>query len=157
MLYRALQCAGKVTSLVWSASTNSENAQLKYRTSALRHKAGDLAAVITGMEEGNPGAGALAFARATFDDPGQAVRCVARKADVADWPADALVIDAWPGTPAGGACGPFGYQPGTPAYWREFQHQSWFFQLGPGHPEFDPGSFTLITWDGQASRWSRVQ
>lgn len=156
LLYRALQCAGRATKLAWSA-IDTQSAQLKYESSALGHKAGDLAVTITGMEEGNPGAGALAFARAALGDPGKTVRCVARKSDVADWPADALVIDAWPGTPAGGACGPFGFQPGTPAYWREFQHQSWFFQLGPGRPEFDPGSFTLITWDGQASRWSRAQ
>ncbi|KPL68433.1 hypothetical protein SZ64_10085 [Erythrobacter sp. SG61-1L] len=158
LLYRALQCKGDATKLVWAAQHgDTEPARLTYETSALGNSKGRVAVEIAASQDSAPGAGMLALVRSEIRDPLQATRCVTRRADVAGWPADAQLVDVWPGTPSGGACGQYGFDRKTPAFWREFQHHSWFFRLSPGRQDIDPGSFTLVAWGEDGGGWGQVR
>ncbi|MCW3834676.1 hypothetical protein ACFQ1E_03585 [Sphingomonas canadensis] len=163
LLYLALRCGTRTAQLAYSGDI--ETSQLTYESSAFGDRRGEVAVVLAGAEEGDPGVAILALARSAIRDRGQAAACTVRNAGVEGWPADALVVDLRPGAvpprSSRGSrrpCGPYGVDADSPAFWRVFQHISWFFRLGRGHPEFDPGSFTLLAqFDTAGGDWGQAQ
>lgn len=158
LLYRAAVCNGVTTKL--AVSIGAHSASVEYVTSAL---GGDS---LEGEE----------VIRLFLSDPDQPqwhmkdiladvnqngdVECEIRPADIAGWPADALVIAptaeeraAMPQDEPVAACGEWGLDEDATQYWEVRQGYEWFFELGQDDPDFDPYSITHLV-KGEDGSWS---
>ncbi len=93
----------------------------------------------------------LAFARSAIDDPAEAADCRVRLAGISGWPGDALVVDVSetraarePEDEPRTACGRYGLDEDTSAFWRPVGAYALYFDLGQDTPEVDAGSFLVV-------------
>lgn len=165
LLYRALKCGGKTTRLTFSKGAGL--AELAYDTAAYGDAEnalkGQVLVRVANSDPADKTAALLRVARDAIDDPAEKAACSVRNARIDSWPDDALVVDVSPAEAAKApadeprsACGPFGLDEDSSAYWRVFQGYSWFFQLGQDAAQVDPGSFTLMRKGGDGS-WSQAE
>ena len=163
LLYRALKCGGKETRLAFAAGAGL--GELSYDTAGYGDPdnglKGSVLVRVGSVDSADKTAALLRVARDAIENPAERAGCSVRNANQDGWPKDALVVDnaAEAARDAGdeprAACGPFGYDGDSTAYWRVFQGRSWFFQLGQDATQIDPGSFTLMTKD-KAGGWTQV-
>lgn len=165
LLYRATRCGRKTTRLAFAGGAGL--AELSYDTAgygdAENTLKGQVIVRIAGVDPADKTATLLRVARDAIDDPAQKTACSVRNAGQDFWPSDALVVDvsaaeaakAPEGEPRT-ACGPFGLDQDSSAFWRVFQGHSWFFQLGQDAWQVDPGSFTLMR-KGKNGAWSQAE
>ena len=162
LLYRAAQCDGRTTRLAYAAKAGL--AELSYDSAAYGDPdnvmKGQVVAHIAPADATDKTAALLRVARDAIDDPAQKAGCSVRNARIEGWPRDALVVDVSeaeadkaPKDEPRTACGPFGLDEDSAAYWRVFQGYSWFFQLGQDALQIDPGSFTLLR-KGTDGHWT---
>ncbi len=162
LLYMALQCGDKATKLTFEGG--AQLAELKYETSAQLgdELKGQTLIKIASADPAAPTANVLSVARAAMEDQAEAAKCEVRPAGIEGWPADALVVDVSaaeaakaPKDEPRAACGPFGLNEDSQAYWRVFQGFSWYFELGQDNAEIDPRSLTLMSKD-EKGEWGQV-
>lgn len=151
LLYMAAKCNGKVKALEYAGGAHK--AELKYGEN------GPAVVEIFSAEPDGKTA-ILRYAKEGIPSKAEAAKCEVRAAKNPQWPEDALVVDvseaakAKAGAPRS-ACGTYGYKEGSQSYWRVMNGFSWFFALGTGAAEIDPGSFTIATKDAQGT-WKRA-
>jgi hypothetical protein len=153
LLYMAAKCNGKVKTLDYAGGAHK--AELTYGED------GPVAVQILSAEPDGQTA-ILEHARELIDRKADAARCAVRPARNPRWPEDALVVDVkdadtasdGKGTPRS-ACGPYGFQQNAQNFWRVINGFTWFFSLGTGAAEIDPGSFTVAVKDAQGN-WKRA-
>lgn len=157
LLYRGLRCGSRTTRLEFTPSARAGTFDL------VESPFGDLEspetiATMFNADRRDPSSAILEAARRVIDDPAERRRCQVRRlnGDVAS-PSDALVVDEVPvpqSEEVRSACGPFGFDGGSQAFWRVSQKIAWFFSLGNDSPPVDPTSFTLVRRNA-AGRWVR--
>ena len=154
LLYRATRCSGKTTRL--ASAKRAGITELAYETAAYGDPdnalKGEVVVRVVAVDPADRTEAILRTARDAIDDPAVRAACTLRNAAIEGWPDDALVVDD-PASAAANvasyepraACGRFGLDEDASAFWRIFQGQGWFFELGQDAWQIDPGSFTLMT------------
>lgn len=166
LLYRATKCGRKTTRLAFAGGAGM--AELSYDAAAYGDAEnalkGQVLVRVASMDPADKTANVLWTARGSIDDPAEKAACRVRNAGIDGWPDDALVVDNLSASEAAAianegprtACGPFGLDEDSSTFWRVFQEQSWFFQLGQDAWQIDPGSFTLLR-QGKEGEWVQVE
>lgn len=157
LLYRALRCKERDAQLEFTPSARAGSFDLTASPFGELDKP-ETIALIFDADRPDPNSAILEAARRGAEDVPERGRCRVRPAngDVAS-PADALVVDEVPAPPSDGvrsACGEFGFDGGSQAFWRVSQKTAWFFSLGNDTPPVDAGSFTLVRRN-EAGQWVR--
>ena len=159
LLYRGLKCGKEVTELGFAGG--AQMAELSVVASSMGFQPGLVLVKVASADPAKPTANVESIARGSVENPTEAAGCFVRPAGIDSWPVDALVVDVAPEVaakiPQDGprtACGPYGLDEDSSRYWRVFQGQSWFFDLGQ-EVELDAGSFTLMTKDA-GGNWTPV-
>jgi len=157
LLYRALRCGNRTTQLEFTPGARAGSFDMVSSPFGELEEPETIAKMFAAAGP-DPRSAILEAALRAIDDPAERSRCKVRllNGDVAS-PPDALVVDEVPTPPSDevrSACGEFGFDGGSQAYWRLSQEVAWFFSLGNDTPPVDAQSFTLISRDG-AGRWVR--
>ncbi|MFN7983487.1 MAG: hypothetical protein U0Q11_16685 [Vicinamibacterales bacterium] len=160
LLYRGMKCQDRKTELEFAGGAH--RAELQLVNSAFLGKITDPPALVYIYSiEGDTMQAVTDRAREEIGKKA-AARCNARLANHQGWPSDAIVVDV-PAADAGNApkdkprtaCGPLGLNEDELSFWRAGQGFGWFFRLGEA-PEFDPGSFMLLT-KGPDGTWTPTE
>jgi hypothetical protein len=157
LLYRGLRCGNRIAQLEFTPGARAASFDLV--ASPFGELEGpETIAVMIDANRPDPRSAILEAALRVIEDPAERRRCRVRalNGDVAS-PSDALVVDEVPiprDEEVRSACGQFGFDGGSQAFWRISQKVAWFFTLGNDTPPVDASSFTLIARDG-AGQWVR--
>jgi hypothetical protein len=155
LLYRGLRCGNRTAQLEFTPGREPRASTSSLRRSA-SWKVRKPSPSLSMRTAPTPHSAILEAALRVIEDPAERRRCRVRalNGDVAS-PSDALVVDEVPiprDEEVRSACGPFGFDGGSQAFWRISQKVAWFFTLGNDTPPVDASSFTLVARDG-AGQW----
>lgn len=153
LLYRAAKCGEKTTRFEFAGGARS--AELNYVVSAFGIEGPERSKVATiiSAEEPDVSANLLAFTREAIEDPARREKCAARKLEGEGLPEDGWEVNVSEAELAKlpqdeippDQCGPYGASGDTLRYWRVFGGFAWFMDLGQDMPDYDPGTFTLVS------------
>jgi hypothetical protein len=157
LLYRGLRCGDRTAQLEFTPGARAASFDLVGSPFGAVETS-DTIAVMIDADRPDPHSAILEAALRVIEDPAERRRCQVRalNGDVAA-PSDALVVDEVPiprDEEVRSACGEFGFDGGSQAFWRVSQKVAWFFSLGNDTPPVDASSFTLIARDA-AGQWVR--
>jgi hypothetical protein len=157
LLYRGLRCGDRTAQLEFTPGARGASFDLVASPFGEVETA-DTIAIMIDADRPDPNSAILEAALRGIEDPAERRRCRVRplNGDVAA-PSDALVVDEVPiprDEEVRSACGEFGFDGGSQAFWRVSQKVAWFFSLGNDTAPVDATSFTLITRN-EAGQWVR--
>jgi hypothetical protein len=157
LLYRALRCKDRIAQLEFTPGARGASFDLTTSPFGDTEKPETIATMFD-ADRPDPKSAILEVALRSAEGLPEQGRCQVRAVgDDMPGPADALVVDETPVPPSDGvrsACGEFGFDGGSQAFWRVSQKNAWFFSLGNDIAPVDAGSFTLINRN-QAGQWVR--
>lgn len=150
LLYLAASCGENISQLDFAVGAHF--AEVSVARSALSNgEPGSLIIRVGSADDSDPHKNILQYVEDEMQDPVASAQCNVRSG-YEGWPADALIVDNMSEEEAAqsqemrSACGDFGFNGESQAYWRVFDGYSWFFDLGQdAYQDIDPRSLTIVT------------
>ncbi|PCJ68405.1 MAG: hypothetical protein COA62_14645 [Rhodobiaceae bacterium] len=149
LLYLAAACGQHISQLEFSAGAHF--ADVTVASSAMSNgEPGSRIIRVGSADENDPYKNILLYVEDEMRDPDAFAGCKVRSG-FEGWPADAVVVDVLSDEENAqsqemrSACGSFGFNGESQAYWRVFDGYSWFFDLGQdAYQDIDPRSLTIV-------------